>query len=170
MNNFSVSRRVDELGRIVIPVEIRRILNISEGDSLQFLLHDDNILLKRKVLSESNASLLNIISDNMNDVVDCSYIITDREKVINSNNDQIINKKLDESLYKLFSTYENTVFDNKSLSFDGYDIKSTFYIYPYYCDGNIVGFIIFYNVNNIANYNKLIKFIVSYINAKISYN
>ena len=40
-------RRVDDLGRVVIPKEIRRNLGIHEGDPLEIFLHEDCICFKK---------------------------------------------------------------------------------------------------------------------------
>ena len=42
MKATGIVRRVDDLGRIVIPKEIRRSLKIREGDPLEIFLGDDN--------------------------------------------------------------------------------------------------------------------------------
>lgn len=41
-----IIRRIDDLGRIVIPKEMRRKLKINEGDPLEICIIDDGILLK----------------------------------------------------------------------------------------------------------------------------
>lgn len=41
-----IIRRIDDLGRIVIPKEMRRKLKINEGDPLKICIIDDGILLK----------------------------------------------------------------------------------------------------------------------------
>ena len=41
MKATGIVRRVDDLGRIVIPKEIRRNLGIHEGDPLEIFLHED---------------------------------------------------------------------------------------------------------------------------------
>jgi len=43
-------RKVDELGRIVLPVEYREVLNIREKDELEINLHADAITIKKPVL------------------------------------------------------------------------------------------------------------------------
>lgn len=40
-------RRVDELGRIVIPKNIRQTLNIMEGEPLEFFVNNEEIILKK---------------------------------------------------------------------------------------------------------------------------
>ena len=48
MKATGVVRRIDELGRIVIPKEIRKTLRIREGESLEiFLDNQENIVLKK---------------------------------------------------------------------------------------------------------------------------
>ena len=47
MKATGVIRRVDDLGRIVIPREIRRVLKITEGCSLEFYTDNNSICLKK---------------------------------------------------------------------------------------------------------------------------
>jgi len=44
---MGILRKVDELGRIVLPIEIRRALNIEEKDSLSIEINDGAIILKK---------------------------------------------------------------------------------------------------------------------------
>ena len=46
MKTTGVVRRIDDLGRIVIPKEIRKSLRIKDGESLEICLDSDNIVLK----------------------------------------------------------------------------------------------------------------------------
>ncbi|PFL34938.1 AbrB family transcriptional regulator [Bacillus cereus] len=48
MKSTGIVRKVDELGRVVIPVELRRTLGIAEGTALDFHVYGDNILLKKQ--------------------------------------------------------------------------------------------------------------------------
>ena len=47
MKSTGIVRRVDELGRIVLPIELRRTLNIGEKDSLEIYVDGSNIMLKK---------------------------------------------------------------------------------------------------------------------------
>lgn len=46
MKNIGIVRKVDELGRIVIPKELRKVLNIDEGDGLEIYTEGEQIILK----------------------------------------------------------------------------------------------------------------------------
>ena len=47
MKPSGIVRRVDELGRIVLPIELRRALDIEERDPLEIALDGDCILLRK---------------------------------------------------------------------------------------------------------------------------
>ncbi|MDO4799819.1 MAG: AbrB/MazE/SpoVT family DNA-binding domain-containing protein [Bacillota bacterium] len=47
MKSTGIVRKIDELGRIVIPIELRRILDISDKDSVEIFTEDGTIILKK---------------------------------------------------------------------------------------------------------------------------
>ena len=47
VKSTGIVRKVDELGRIVIPIELRRTLDIGIKDSLEIYVEDDQIILKK---------------------------------------------------------------------------------------------------------------------------
>lgn len=47
MKSTGVVRRLDELGRIVIPIELRRTLDIAEKDALEIYVDGEQIMLKK---------------------------------------------------------------------------------------------------------------------------
>lgn len=47
MKSTGIVRKVDELGRIVLPIELRRTLDIAEKDSIEIYVDDDRIILRK---------------------------------------------------------------------------------------------------------------------------
>ena len=47
MKATGIVRKVDELGRIVLPIELRRTLEIEERDPLEIYVEEDRIVLKK---------------------------------------------------------------------------------------------------------------------------
>lgn len=47
MKSTGIIRKVDELGRIVLPIELRRTLDIAERDELEIYMESDRIILKK---------------------------------------------------------------------------------------------------------------------------
>lgn len=69
MKATGIVRRIDELGRVVIPKEIRRTLRIKEGDPLEIFTDRDELMLKKyspiatlEKFSEATAKTLNDLS------------------------------------------------------------------------------------------------------------
>ncbi|MBZ4654544.1 MAG: AbrB/MazE/SpoVT family DNA-binding domain-containing protein [Bacillota bacterium] len=47
MKSTGIVRKVDELGRVVIPIELRRTLGIDEKDALEIYVDQEKIILKK---------------------------------------------------------------------------------------------------------------------------
>lgn len=47
MKSTGIVRKVDELGRIVLPIELRRTLGINDKDTLEIYVNGDHIILKK---------------------------------------------------------------------------------------------------------------------------
>ena len=62
MKATGILRNIDELGRIVLPKELRRALDINERDALEIFTEQDSIILKKYQPSC-------IFCENMDDVV-----------------------------------------------------------------------------------------------------
>ena len=63
MNQTGIIRKIDELGRIVLPKELRKHLNINSGDDFQILLDGDKIILEKySYLKNYEVEIINIIN------------------------------------------------------------------------------------------------------------
>ena len=47
MKSTGIIRKVDDLGRIVLPIELRRMLDIAERDELEIFMESDRIVLQK---------------------------------------------------------------------------------------------------------------------------
>ena len=47
MKSTGIVRKIDDLGRIVLPVELRRTLDIAERDEVEIYLDEDRVILKK---------------------------------------------------------------------------------------------------------------------------
>ena len=47
MKSLGIIRRVDELGRIVLPVETRKLMGLETRDGVEIFMEDDRIILKK---------------------------------------------------------------------------------------------------------------------------
>ncbi|MDO5147389.1 MAG: stage V sporulation T C-terminal domain-containing protein [Eubacteriales bacterium] len=83
MKATGIVRRIDDLGRIVIPKEIRKTLKVKEGMPLEIYTDQDGGIILKKYLPFSEfSSLAEEYAECMVQQTGASAIITDREKVI----------------------------------------------------------------------------------------
>lgn len=83
MKATGIVRRIDDLGRVVIPKEIRRTLRIREGDPLEIFTASDGEVIFKKYspmgeISEFTAQYTEVLSRNSGAAV----LITDRDRVV----------------------------------------------------------------------------------------
>ena len=69
MKATGIVRKVDELGRIVLPIELRRLLDIEEKDALEIYVKDDTIILKKYqpscIFCDNSADIINFKGKNI---------------------------------------------------------------------------------------------------------
>jgi len=78
-----IVRRIDDLGRIVIPKEIRRTLRIREGDPLEiFVDRDGEVILKKYSPIGELGDFAKEYADSLHETVGHVALISDRDAVI----------------------------------------------------------------------------------------
>ena len=129
MLKSGITRRIDELGRIVIPKEIRYNLGIREGEPLEISVNDNSILIKKYSQIENIKLISGNICEIINDVFNVNIIVSDREKVVATNKElkNMINTPLGEKHKLLIDNRENYTSSNLETMFD---IEGYFYIAP----------------------------------------
>ncbi|MCI8442464.1 MAG: AbrB/MazE/SpoVT family DNA-binding domain-containing protein [Provencibacterium sp.] len=69
MKSTGIVRKVDELGRVVLPIELRRTLDINEKDSLEIFVDGNQIILQKYepacILCQSNGEMVSFNGKNI---------------------------------------------------------------------------------------------------------
>lgn len=69
MKSTGIVRKVDELGRIVLPIEMRRTLDIAERDALEIFVDGDSIILRKYqpacIFCENTKDIINFKGKNV---------------------------------------------------------------------------------------------------------
>ena len=159
MKSTGIIRRIDDLGRVVIPKEIRKNLNIKENDSLEIFIDGENIILKKYSNLSKVEKLFNKYINILNEITSNSVIITDREKVLATT------KKEEKLIGKEISAYLDNILEsrNKVLSNDnrgleitkGNILEGNYYILPMIVNSDINGLIIIISNNEISDLSKV---------------
>jgi len=77
-----IIRRIDELGRIVIPKEIRKNLRIKNGDNLEILVEGENITLRKYSQIENAMDMASLYAESFYQVLKYNVIVTDTDKIV----------------------------------------------------------------------------------------
>ncbi len=107
-----IVRRIDELGRIVIPKEIRKSLRIKNGDNLEILVDGENITLKKYSQIENATDMAEIYAESFYQVLKYNIIITDTDKVVAAAGNlkkKYLNMGISDSLTNMIERRENIV-------------------------------------------------------------
>ena len=106
METTGVVRSIDELGRIVIPKEIRRTLGIKDGASLEIYVEKDMVALKKYSTMNNLVEVANIYSETVYDTMKVELFITDRDNIIscpNIHKKKYLNKQISKFLEECIS-------------------------------------------------------------------
>lgn len=135
-----VVRKIDELGRIVIPKEIRKNLNIRNGEDVSIFVKDNMIVLKKYeralTIKEISQKYINAFKKINDDVV----LISDKNSIISSSNFEYIDKKIDNKIFNLINERKSE--EGTVLNLSGEVINSAYIISPIIVDTDAIGAVI----------------------------
>ena len=117
MKATGVVRRIDDLGRIVIPKEIRKTLRIKEGSPLEiFTEKEGDIILRKYSPIGEILAFSSEYAESLAKVTDLIAIITDKDTVIavsGTTKKDLLEQKISQELEKIIDKREAVITDNK---------------------------------------------------------
>ncbi len=147
METTGVVRRIDELGRIVIPKEIRRSLGIKDGASLEIYVDRDVVALKKHSTMNNLVEMANIYTETVYTTIKAEMFITDRDNIISCPNlrkKEFLNKQisnfLEECINKRNKIKEEDI-RKLQLTEDKF-IDCSYVISPIVANGDVIGLVI----------------------------
>lgn len=168
MKSTGVIRRIDELGRIVLPKEIRRNLGIREGENLEIFVEADCMILKKYSKIKDYEEMIKSVGNLIIQVYDNQLIVTDREKVIYSNKEGLIQANLDKNLINCIQNRESVLKNNLQVYHFNEDLKGYYFIMPIITSTDCLGLVMIYDEKELKEeYIHLLKLITVLISSKI---
>lgn len=168
-----IVRKIDELGRIVIPKEIRKTLKLNTGDEVEIFVDDNKVYLKRfSTLLGLEEELFNI-AKVINEQFNCSIIFTDHNKIIVSYgklSEKYIDNEVNDLLYKKIDDINFVKYENIYIIDSLIEQRKT-YIAPIYNKRTIQGLFILLendkplNQSCIDSINNFKKFIIKQLDS-----
>ena len=128
MRATGIVRRIDELGRVVIPKEIRRTMRLREGEELEIFVDDANGLIFKKYSAvEELKDSATEYAEILHDMTGHTVVITDKDRVVAVSGDKrslYLGKVLLNRFERAFSSRETlSLSDKDSISICGEDNK-----------------------------------------------
>lgn len=169
MKSTGVVRKIDELGRIVIPKEIRRNLNIKDNEEIEIFVDNDSIILKKyyrlltlKELAKKYITILEKFISN-------PLFITDREKIIISskeNYSMFVNQDISKNISNCINERKLVNEVGKLNIASNFTIEGNYVIIPIVVNADSIGSFICFSKDNINEKNLII---IDIINALLKF-
>lgn len=167
MKETGVIRRIDELGRVVIPKEVRKKLKIREGDLLDIYLNGNNIVLQKYSLLNDLVVILQTILDSIKKTYGVEVVITDMERIIASTKSSVLTTDTITANYlSLISKNEEQYLNASSVPpiTDNFKTEENIIFKPISLYQDLFGSVIVFIDNSITNkYHEIMTFLYRFI-------
>jgi len=150
MKATGIVRRIDDLGRVVIPKEIRRTMRIREGDPLEiYTSNDGEVIFKKYSAINEMSENASQVSDIMFRLASCPVIIFDRDHVVAVSgvskkefNERRVSPELEDLMQSRKNYYAEAGKVNNFIPAEGVD-KVAIAAMPIISSGDITGAVVF---------------------------
>lgn len=161
MKSTGVIRRIDDLGRIVIPKEIRKNLKIREGDTLEIFIDGSSVVLRKFSFMSDFVSTANKLVTIASNLINKNILITSNEKVIactNNIEDVYLNQSLSSFILSKFLGRIDYFSNSKeTVQFIPNVTESVFlFMSPIIVESDPIGMVIIFDNKEIIESDKLV--------------
>ena len=157
MKATGIVRRIDDLGRVVIPKEIRRTMRIREGDPLEiYTTKEGEVIFKKYSLLGGLEDFAAQFCDTLSRSTDFTAAITDRDSIIavaGAPKRELLGKTVSERLEKLmeqrqvWSWQAGSALVQACVGVEGYFAAVAA---PILCAGDVLGLVLFLGEEGVA--------------------
>lgn len=167
MKTTGIVRRIDELGRIVIPKEVRKRLKINSGDLVDIYVDDVNVILTKFHPLNHDVKLISVFCDSLKKAYNVDIIVTNLTNVIYSTTQKVdVDDELDVDFLKRINSFlekEISSYNRISIT-NNYQIDKGAIIYNIALNEELYGYLIILD-NMISKKQKdIATFILDYLN------
>lgn len=158
MKATGIVRRIDDLGRVVIPKEMRRTLRIKEGDPLEiFVSEDGGVILHKYSAMTDLTEIASQFTESLSKASGLPTLICDRDTVVAAggvHKKDFMNRRIPAPLLQTMEERATVIITDKreiqGLFFEGTDADtvSSMMITPVIAHGDIMGGIILFATDN----------------------
>lgn len=161
-------RRIDELGRIVIPKDIRKKLHIKDSEPLEIYIQDEEIHIKKYSPLPDVLDFIENLIDIASRTTNNEYILTDRDVVLASSDKIFIGKKLNDNIKNIILGCTEVKNEHMNLQIEDVDLECRVNITPIIVDNDRSGILIEYNKEREILTNDIIKIFANLIENRLN--
>lgn len=146
MKATGIVRRIDDLGRVVIPKEIRRTMRIREGDPLEiFTDHEGEVIFKKYSPISELAGVAAQYAEALNKTTNLSIVIIDKDAVVaaaGASKKEIVDQKISRELESLLENRQLYTWKENDAVIPITDRAEKYFVraaMPIFTEGDIIG-------------------------------
>lgn len=169
MKATGIVRRIDDLGRVVVPKEIRRTLHIREGDPMEIFTESDGaVILKKYSPIGELSSFAQAFCDSCARVTGFDVCVTDMDGVVAAagpDKKKLMSCRVSRELERVLAERKSILASVKDAEFitalDGVEDYSSQAISPVMCAGDVLGAVVMQSKDSSYHYNLAEQQVVS---------
>lgn len=161
MKSTGVVRRIDELGRIVLPKEIRKVLKIKPGDNLEIFLNDRDIVLSKYNIFDDKKDLFDMLSNCVLGYTKKSFIITDTSHIV-AGSKYLLDKDISDDLDALMFSRCSKI-GNKEICISSNVLSSNYCYSSIVSNSDVCGIVVIFDDVITSSDFELCKFVSRFI-------
>ena len=149
MKATGIVRRIDDLGRVVIPKEIRRTMRIREGDPLEiYTTKDGEVIFKKYSLLGGLEDFAAQFCDTLSHSTEFTAAVTDRDAIIavaGVGKRELLGKTISEPLERIMEDRQVWLWDSSEevAACEGLAGFTAAVAAPILCEGDVLGLVLF---------------------------
>ena len=157
MKATGIVRRIDDLGRVVIPKEIRRTMRIREGDPLEiYTTKDGEVIFKKYSLLGGLEDFAAQFCDTLSRSTEFTAAVTDRDAIIavaGVGKRELLGKTISEPLERIMEDRQVWLWDSSEeqvAACEGMAGFTAAAAAPILCEGDVLGLVLFLSTDQQA--------------------
>ena len=156
MKTTGIVRRIDDLGRIVIPKEIRKNFRINDGENIEIFIDGDNIVLRKYSVLNKIENYADKFAEAIYSFLKYNIIITDTDSILACSGPlkkEYLNKPISEYLSNCIRRREilHEKYTKDISLIDGKSVQGTYCLSTIISAGDAVGLVLILSTDSQVN-------------------
>lgn len=119
MKATGIVRRLDDLGRLVIPKEIRKQYRLKEGDSIEFFIDNDKIVIQKYDVMSKHIEEINIMCETLHAMYQNTVLFI-QDEWMNAQDKKVRDEFVKSTHIHRLKTFEKTmVYEDSTTPYEG---------------------------------------------------